>query len=98
MTYLAEDQRQPVTDNTTYRSVRYRMIKERVVAQLAERISREQTPEIKEQLQEALALVEQNVWSRLGDYDRNYQKHSGAGLFDDYTLAEMRQYNHLPKS
>ena len=98
MTYLAEDQRQPVTDKSTYRAVRYRMIKERTVAQMGERISRETSPEIKRQLQEALYLVEQNMWSQLGEYDQAYQKHSGTGLFSDYTLGEMQQYNRLPKS
>ena len=98
MTYLAEDQGQPVTDKSTYRAVRYRMIKERVEAQLGEKISREASPEIKGPLQGALTLVEKNEWSRLSEYDRVFQKHSGTGLLDDYTQGEMRQYNRLPKS
>lgn len=98
MTYLAEDQRQPVTDNATYRAVRYRMIKERAVGQLAEKISRETSPDIREQLQDVLILVEQNQWSRLGEYDQTYQKHSGKGLFDNYLLGEIGQYNRMKTS
>ena len=98
MTYLAEDQGQPVTDPATYRSVRFRMIKERAVTRLAEKISRETSPDMKAQLQKALTLVELNAWSRLGESDRAYQKHTGTGLFDSYLLGEIRQYRRLKVS
>lgn len=97
MTYLTEDQKQPVTDPATYRAVRYRMIKERAVAHLSEKVSREDKPGMRALLEKAIDLINKNQWSKLATYDQDFHRHKDSPLFTQFLIDEIQQYNQLPR-